>query len=144
MTGYLRISVFSFLVLGAFVAFAASASAAQQWDVPDYTALSIKSTTAPIPTETTLLDALAANFDAIDTNHDGRVSFAEAQTALPGLTLDVFELVDTNHNGYITRQEVERCEVCNRLSFFGLGDICRSILSVFGSLFGGLFSHRHW
>jgi hypothetical protein len=144
MMGYRRISVFSFLVLGAIVASAATAGTAQQWDVPDYTKLSIKSTTAPIETETTLLDALAANFDAIDTNHDGKVSFAEAQTALPGLTLAVFELVDTNHNGFITRNEVERCEVCNRLSFFGLGDICRTLLSFFGGLFGGLFSHRHW
>lgn len=103
---------FFLAVLAATAAFTATANAAQQWDVPDYTSLSVKSTTAPVETETSFREALEHNFDAMDTDQDGQISYAEALAALPGLTQDVFDSVDTNGNGQISHKEAECGEGC--------------------------------
>ncbi len=86
-------------------------AATQQWDAPDYSALSVKATTAPAITETAFLQALGSSFDSIDTNHDGVVTYAEALAAFPGLTQDVFYAVDADGNG-ITEAEVQSATGC--------------------------------
>jgi hypothetical protein len=139
-----RVGGFSFLVLGAITAFAATAGAAQHWDVPDYSSLSIRCTTAPVVADTALREALAEYFDAIDTDHDGKISVAEAKAALPGLTSAVFKSLDVNGDQFITRDEVAGCDMCDLLSRFGMRNACRAILSAFGlMLFGRLFSGGH-
>ena len=109
----LRSMSFLFLVvLGTTTVFMATANAAQQWDVPDYTTLSIKTTTGPAETETSFREALEDNFAGMDANSDGFVSYAEAQAALPGLTQDVFNAVDANGDGKISREEAEAGSGC--------------------------------
>ena len=110
---YNRKAVLFFLVvLGAVVAVTATANAAQQWDVPDYTTLSVKATTGPVETETSFREALEENFAGMDTNSDGFVSYAEAQAALPGMTQDVFYAVDTNGDGKVSHEEAEAGSGC--------------------------------
>jgi hypothetical protein len=92
------------IVVGGVAGFAATAHAAQ-WDVPDYTTLSIKATTPVVETEAAFRAALTADFDDIDTNGDGSVSLAEAQAANAGLTAAVFNAVDTNGDGLISPAE---------------------------------------
>ena len=57
------------------------------------------------PTEAQLRELLTAAFDTVDVDNDGQVSFAEALTALAGLTQEVFNSVDTDGNGQISRAE---------------------------------------
>jgi hypothetical protein len=57
------------------------------------------------PTEAELRGRLTTYFNAMDTNGDGKISFAEAQAALPGLTQAVFNAVNISGNGLISRTE---------------------------------------
>ncbi len=146
-----KVGFVSLIVLGALLAFSATSYAAagvvgvettKAWDAPDYSALSLKATTPAVETETSFRDALGSSFDTIDANGDGKVSFAEAQAALPGLTQAVFDLVDTNGDGFITKEELEGggCSGCTGtgggiLSHLGdvfLAGLAMIVLSLFG------------
>ncbi len=48
---------------------------------------------------------VAAIFTAADTNHDGRLTFAEAHAYSFLVTQEMFDTYDTDHNGYIDRTE---------------------------------------
>lgn len=58
------------------------------------------------PTAEEVLALLAAGFNAADTNGDGRISYAEALAAIPGLTLAVFNELDTDGDGALARAEL--------------------------------------
>lgn len=130
-------ALFLLTVLVATATFTAPANATQQWDVPDYTTLSVKATTPPIETSD-LLELLETSFDDVDTNGDGEVSFAEAQAALPGLTQDVFDSVDTNGDGQISKDEAGSgagCN-CNGIDWSDPSAIIIAILSFLGLIVG--------
>jgi hypothetical protein len=55
---------------------------------------------------------LLEQFDDADTDGDARLSFTEAETALPGLTQEDFDLLDSNGDGYLTRDELEDTPPC--------------------------------
>ena len=84
---------------------AGSGGSANQWDVAAKALQSVKVTTPPIVTDTAFREALADNFDAIDVNGDGFVSYAEAVAYLPGLTSAQFVAVDANDDGKISKAE---------------------------------------
>ena len=121
-----------------------ASGAVQGWDVPDYSSLVVKQTTGPVVTETALRDLLDANFDGVDTDQNGGVSYAEALAALPGLTQDVFDAVDSNGDGEISRKEAEDahgCCGCSGGDFHQrMGDLFLSALAV---LTLGLFGRLH-
>lgn len=50
-------------------------------------------------------DTFAENFKRVDTDHDGRLSMAEAEKNAPGLALR-FALIDANHDGFLSEQEI--------------------------------------
>jgi Ca2+-binding EF-hand superfamily protein len=50
-------------------------------------------------------DSFAENFRRVDTNHDGRLSMAEAEKNAPGLALR-FAPIDANHDGLLSEQEI--------------------------------------
>jgi chitodextrinase len=56
-------------------------------------------------TEASLRARLAVDFDVMDTDGNGTVSFAEALTTLTNLTQKVFNAVDTDGDGQISRDE---------------------------------------
>ncbi len=87
------------------------------------------------PTEEDLRGQLTAAFNAIDTNGDGQVSYAEAAAVLPGLPQAVFNLVDTNGDGQISLAEAGLdeggCKGCNGgKSALGLGNLFLGGLSL--------------
>ena len=45
-------------------------------------------------------------FDAVDTNHDGKISKSEAELQAPAVA-EAFERIDTNHDGYLSKQEIK-------------------------------------
>ena len=51
-------------------------------------------------------EKLDAAFVTADANNDGRLSFAEAASAVPGLTQGVFDMLDTNGDGLLTSDEL--------------------------------------
>jgi len=114
----------SVMVVLATLAFAATAGAAgvagssvaKGWDVPSYASLNVKVTTGPVETETEFREALEHSFDAMDTNDDGKVSYAEALAFNGGLTQDVFYAVDANGDGFITEEEAEAGAGCGGCS----------------------------
>ena len=59
----------------------------------------------PAPAEETRT-ALAEDFDAADTDGDGRISLEEAEAAVEGLSQEVFDQLDTNDNGYLDGEEL--------------------------------------
>ncbi len=59
----------------------------------------------PKPAEETRTD-LAEDFEAADTDGDGRISQEEAETAVPGLTPEVFDQLDTNGDGRLDTEEL--------------------------------------
>ncbi len=144
-----RNGLFFALLFTATIALAATAGAAgvagssvsTAWDVPAYSTLNVKLTTGPAITETAFRDALGSAFDSIDTNHDGKISFAEALAAYPNLTQDVFYTVDTNGDGFITKEELEAsgCAGCSssatdakkRLGDLFLAGLSLSMLAAF-------------
>jgi Ca2+-binding EF-hand superfamily protein len=50
---------------------------------------------------------LQARFEAADTNHDGKLTLAEAQGGMPRLAAH-FNVIDTDHKGYVTLDEIEQ------------------------------------
>ncbi|GLQ49355.1 hypothetical protein GCM10010872_08040 [Dyella flava] len=49
---------------------------------------------------------LEQRFDAADTNHDGKLTLAEAQAGMPRVAQH-FADIDTNHQGYITLDQIK-------------------------------------
>lgn len=47
----------------------------------------------------------AVDFDTLDANVDGAVSFEELQTALPAITQEDFTALDTDGDGVLSREE---------------------------------------
>ena len=45
------------------------------------------------------------NFNRVDTNHDGKLSMAEAEQNAPGVALR-FVLMDANHDGQVSKKEL--------------------------------------
>jgi sugar lactone lactonase YvrE len=70
-------------------------------------ALIVSTGPCPVPpsTEAELRAALTASFDTMDANGDGVVTYSEALTALPGLTVAVFNAVDADGNGQVSAEE---------------------------------------
>jgi hypothetical protein len=58
------------------------------------------------PTEEETSAALAEDFEAADTDGDGRISREEAETAVPGLTPEIFDQLDTNGDGHLDTGEL--------------------------------------
>jgi hypothetical protein len=107
--------------------------AMKKWDVPAVIASDVKANTGPVETSD-LIELLATSFDDVDTDNNGKVSFAEAQAALPGLTQASFDEVDTNGDGQISRKEADACGGC-----FGCAPAGGGVLRHLSDLFlGGL------
>ncbi|MFP6556748.1 EF-hand domain-containing protein [Paraburkholderia sp. B3] len=53
------------------------------------------------------LQKLQARFDAADTNHDGKLTLAEAQAGMPRVAKN-FDQIDADHKGYVTLDDIER------------------------------------
>ncbi|WP_196258743.1 EF-hand domain-containing protein [Pelagibacterium limicola] len=49
--------------------------------------------------------AQSVDFDTIDANMDGVVSFEELQVALPAITQEDFDILDTDGDGVLSREE---------------------------------------
>jgi hypothetical protein len=49
--------------------------------------------------------AQGIDFDALDANMDGQISFEELQVALPDITQDDFTILDTDGDGVLSREE---------------------------------------
>jgi Ca2+-binding EF-hand superfamily protein len=49
---------------------------------------------------------LEQRFNAADTNHDGKLTLAEAQAGMPRIAQHFGE-IDTNHQGYITLDQIK-------------------------------------
>ncbi len=47
----------------------------------------------------------AVDFDALDANMDGQITFEELQVALPAITEEDFATLDTDGNGALSREE---------------------------------------
>jgi hypothetical protein len=80
---------------------------------------------------------LNADFDAVDSNGDGQVSYSEALIALPGVPADAFNEIDVNGDGQISRAEAGvatdgGCAGC------GAGKRALSLVKIKGSL-GDIF-----
>lgn len=48
---------------------------------------------------------VAARFAAADTNHDGKLTLAEAQAGMPRIA-QMFDQIDVDHTGYITLAQI--------------------------------------
>jgi Ca2+-binding EF-hand superfamily protein len=84
------------------------------------------------------------NFDAVDTDHDGTISFAEAQAAQPRLTTEDFAELDADSDGMLTKEELETylglsqcCFNCSGggLSAGAVAGIIAFVVAVFGLIF---------
>ncbi|GLQ89855.1 EF-hand domain-containing protein [Dyella flagellata] len=53
-----------------------------------------------------MMQMLQQRFDAADTNHDGKLSLAEAKAGMPRIAQH-FDEIDTNHQGYITLDQIK-------------------------------------
>lgn len=49
--------------------------------------------------------AQGVDFDSLDGNLDGKISFEELQVALPDVTQDDFTVLDTDGDGALSREE---------------------------------------
>lgn len=63
-------------------------------------------TDSPSPRAQRMLQMLQQRFDAADTNHDGKLTLAEAQAGMPRIAQH-FADIDTNHQGYITLEQIK-------------------------------------
>lgn len=45
-------------------------------------------------------------FNAVDSDHDGKISKSEAELKAPAMS-EAFERIDTNHDGYLSKQEIK-------------------------------------
>ena len=45
-------------------------------------------------------------FNAVDSNHDGKISKSEAELQAPAMA-ESFKLIDTNHDGYLSKREIK-------------------------------------
>lgn len=50
---------------------------------------------------------LEQRFEQADTNHDGKLTLAEAQAGMPRLA-ENFDRIDTAHRGYVTLDEIDQ------------------------------------
>lgn len=50
---------------------------------------------------------LTQKFDQADTNHDGKLTLAEAKAGMPRLAAH-FDEIDTQHRGYITLDQIKQ------------------------------------
>jgi hypothetical protein len=53
-----------------------------------------------------MMQMLEQRFDAADTNHDGKLSLAEAKAGMPRVAQH-FDDIDTKHQGYITLEQIK-------------------------------------
>ncbi|WP_322012025.1 EF-hand domain-containing protein [Paraburkholderia sp. J12] len=53
------------------------------------------------------MQKLQARFEAADTNHDGKLTLAEAQAGMPRVAKN-FDQIDTTHKGYVTLNDIEQ------------------------------------
>lgn len=75
----------------------------------------------------------------MDTNGDGRISFAEALAGIPGLTLAVFNELDTDGDGALGRAELGLDEEAGCLGCQKSGFTLIDLKKRLGDLFlGGL------
>jgi beta-lactam-binding protein with PASTA domain len=89
-------------------------------------------------TQADLAALLSTSFATIDTNGDGKISFAEASAALPGLTQEAFDALDTNGSGSIGEVEAGIEEGCGCTDGKGAFSV-DSLKDMLGNLFlGGL------
>ena len=86
--------------------------------VPHGTSVAIIVSTGPCDNTPQTLDALrsrvTADFETMDGDGDGKLSYAELLSPLPGLSTDLFNDMDTDRNGFISRAEagVEQSSGC--------------------------------
>lgn len=55
----------------------------------------------------TMAHRLQARFAATDTDHDGKLTLAEAQAGMPRVAAH-FAQIDADHKGYVTLDDIER------------------------------------
>lgn len=53
-----------------------------------------------------MMQMLEQKFDAANTNHDGKLTLAEAQAGMPRIAQH-FDDIDTHHQGYITLDQIK-------------------------------------
>lgn len=74
-------------------------------DLSWYGDINTKGTSITITGSEQFLNDLRTNFNSVDTNNDGKISYDEAVTYYPTLTRDVFDSADANKDGYIDKAE---------------------------------------
>ena len=72
-----------------------------------------------------------------DTDNDGRLSFAESVSAVPGLTPSVFDALDTNRDGQLSPDELGvkaglGCAGCQGTKTKSVGDVFTVLLGLLG------------
>lgn len=60
---------------------------------------------AGAPVQAQSADDVRARFAAADTDHDGRLTLAEARRGMPRIAAN-FDKIDSRHKGYLTLDEV--------------------------------------
>ena len=70
------------------------------------------------------------NFDELDINEDGFLSFSEAQARIAGLMRSEFDALDTNEDGLLSKDELDKTPPVNpggcpasKLALPRLGDL---------------------
>lgn len=74
-------------------------------DLSWYGEISTKGASITITGAEQFLNDLKTNFNSVDTNKDGKISYEEAVAKYPTLTRDTFNSADTNKDGYIDKAE---------------------------------------
>ncbi|GLQ97776.1 EF-hand domain-containing protein [Dyella mobilis] len=69
-------------------------------------AVATPQTSLSSPRAQRMMQTLQQKFDAADTNHDGKLTLAEAQAGMPRVAQH-FNEIDTNRQGYITLNQIK-------------------------------------
>ena len=64
-------------------------------------------TSADSPRAQQMMHMLEQRFAAANTNHDGRLTLAQAQAGMPRVAQHFFD-IDTTHQGYITLDQIKQ------------------------------------
>lgn len=57
--------------------------------------------------QNTMMEKVRARFNAADTDHNGRLTLAEAQAGMPRVAKN-FDGIDADHKGYVTIDDISR------------------------------------
>ncbi|WP_246793080.1 EF-hand domain-containing protein [Burkholderia perseverans] len=68
---------------------------------------------SPAFAQNAMMEKLQARFTAADTDHDGKLTPAEAQAGMPRVAKN-FDAIDADHKGYVTVDDIVRFAASRR------------------------------